>query len=78
MEWAAVKSISFRSVNHLSFKELIQRANSNFSAPMYNTLRPDIMYHQSLEHQERTRCSVMVGDANSFDRCFLGDRSHFS
>jgi hypothetical protein len=39
IEWIAVKSIPFRSVTHPLFQEMVQRANPNFSAPVYNTLR---------------------------------------
>jgi hypothetical protein len=38
IQWIAVKSISFRLVNHQLFKEIIQRANPDFSVPVCNTL----------------------------------------
>jgi (p)ppGpp synthase/HD superfamily hydrolase len=37
--WIAVKSISFRSDNCLLFQEMVQRANPDFSVPVYTTLK---------------------------------------
>jgi hypothetical protein len=42
IEWVAVKSISFRSVNHPLFREMVRRANPDFSVPVHNTLKPHI------------------------------------
>jgi hypothetical protein len=42
IEWVAVKSISFRSVNHPLFREMVRCANPEFSVPVYNTLNPHI------------------------------------
>jgi hypothetical protein len=38
IEWIAVKSISFRLVNHQLFKEMVQQANHHFSVPVCNPL----------------------------------------
>jgi hypothetical protein len=35
----AVKLISFRSVNHPLFQQMVQRANSDFSVPVHKTLK---------------------------------------
>jgi hypothetical protein len=35
IEWVAVKSISFRSVNHPLFREMVRCANPDFSVPVY-------------------------------------------
>jgi hypothetical protein len=58
IEWVAVKSISFRSVNHPLFREMVRRANPDFSVPLYNTLTPHIerladAYRQLPAHQEK-------------------------
>jgi hypothetical protein len=37
IEWIAVKSISFCSVTLPLFQEMVQRANPDFSVPVYNT-----------------------------------------
>jgi hypothetical protein len=42
IEWVAVKSISFPSVNHSLFREIVRCANLDFSVPVYKTLRPHI------------------------------------
>jgi hypothetical protein len=42
IERVAVKSISFCSVNYPLFREMVQRANPDFSVPLYNTPRPHI------------------------------------
>jgi hypothetical protein len=42
IEWAAVKSISFRSINHPSSREVIQHVNPDFSVPMYITIGPHV------------------------------------
>jgi hypothetical protein len=39
IKWIAVKSISFRSVNHVSFKEMVQGAHPDFSVPVSDTLK---------------------------------------
>jgi hypothetical protein len=41
-EWIAVKSISFRSVTHPLFQEMIQHADPDFSVPVFNTLKHHI------------------------------------
>jgi hypothetical protein len=33
-EWAMMKSISFRSINHPLFREMVQFVNSEFSVPV--------------------------------------------
>jgi hypothetical protein len=43
-EWVAVKSISFRSVNHPLFREMVRSANPDFSVPVYNSLKPHIKH----------------------------------
>jgi hypothetical protein len=65
IEWVAVKSISFCWVNHPLFREMVRRANPDFSVPMYNTLKPHIerladAYQQLPAHQEKCYCSLMV------------------
>jgi hypothetical protein len=75
IEWAAVKSISFRSVNHPLFREMVRSANPDFSVPVYNTLGPHIKrladaYQQSPAHQEKCYCSLMVDGAKTFGRRF--------
>jgi hypothetical protein len=42
VESVSVKSISFRSVNHSLFREIVRRANPDFSVPVYNTLSAHI------------------------------------
>jgi hypothetical protein len=42
IEWVAVKSISFRLISHPVFREIIQRANPDFSVPVNNTLKRHI------------------------------------
>jgi hypothetical protein len=42
IEWISVKSISFRSVTHPLFQEMVQRANPDFSVLVYNTLKHHI------------------------------------
>jgi hypothetical protein len=76
MEWNAVKSISFGSVNHPLFREMVRRANFDFSVPLYNTLRPHIehladTYQQLPAHQEKCYCSLMVDGAKKSGRPFL-------
>jgi hypothetical protein len=76
IEWVAVKSISFRSVNHPVFREMVRCANPDFSVPVYNTLRPHIKrladaYQQSPAHQEKCYYSWMVDGAKEFGRRFL-------
>jgi hypothetical protein len=76
VEWVAVKSISFRSVNQPLFREMVRRANPDFSVPLYNTLRPHIKrladaYRQLPAHQEKCYCSLIVDRAKKFGRHFL-------
>jgi hypothetical protein len=57
IEWVAVKSISFRSVNHPLFREMVRCADPDFSVPVYNTPRPHIKrladtYQQLPTHQK--------------------------
>jgi hypothetical protein len=59
IEWIAVKSISFRSVYHPLFQEIVQRAHPDFSVPVYNTLNDHIkrlaqVYRQLPKLQEKT------------------------
>jgi hypothetical protein len=42
IEWVAVESISFPSVNHQLFREMVRCAKADFSVPVYNTLKPYI------------------------------------
>jgi hypothetical protein len=58
IEWVAVMSVSFRSVNHPLFREMVRCANPDFSVPLYNTLKPHIKrlaaaYRQLPAHQEK-------------------------
>jgi hypothetical protein len=76
IEWVAVESISFRSVNHPLFREIVRCANPDFSVPMYNTPKPHIKrladaYRQLPAHQEKYYCSLMVDRAKEFCRRFL-------
>jgi hypothetical protein len=76
IEWVAVKSISFCSVNYPLSREMVRRANPDFSVPLYNTLRPHIKrladaYRQLPAHQEKCYCSLMVDGAKRFGRRFL-------
>jgi hypothetical protein len=76
IEWIAVKSISFRSVTHALFQEMVQRAHPDFSVPVYNTLKHHIKclakeYRQLPECQEKSYCSLMVNGAKRFGRRFL-------
>jgi hypothetical protein len=76
IEWAAVKSISFCSINHPLFKEMVRCANPDFSVPSYDTLRPHIKrladaYRQLLAHQEKCYCSLMADGARKVGRRFL-------
>jgi hypothetical protein len=76
IEWVAVKSISFCSVNHPLFREMVRRANPDFSVPVYNTLRPHIKgladaYRQLPAYQEKCHCFLMVDGAKKFGRFFL-------
>jgi hypothetical protein len=75
IEWVAMKSISCRSVNHPLFKEMVRCANSDFSVPGYNPLKPHIKrladaYRQLPAHQEKCYCSLIVGGAKKFGRRF--------
>jgi hypothetical protein len=76
IERVAVKSISFRSVNHSLFREMVRCANPDFSVPVYNTLKPHIKcladaYRQLPAHQEKCHCSLMVDVAKRFGGRFL-------
>jgi hypothetical protein len=42
IELVAVKSISFRWVNHPLFREMVRCANPDFSVSVYNTLKSHI------------------------------------
>jgi hypothetical protein len=71
-----VKSISFRSIDHPLFKEIVQRANPDFSVSVYNPLKHHIkclaeVDRQLPEHQEKSYCVLMVGGAKEFGRRFL-------
>jgi hypothetical protein len=76
IDWVAVKSISFPSVNHPLFREMIRCTNPDFSVPVYNTLRLHIerladAYRLFPAHQEKCYCSLMVDGAKKFGRRFL-------
>jgi FKBP-type peptidyl-prolyl cis-trans isomerase (trigger factor) len=65
IEWSAVKSISFRSVNHQLFQEMVQRTNPDFSVPVDNTLKRHIKrlaeaYRELPERQEKNYYSLMA------------------
>jgi hypothetical protein len=58
IEWVAVKSISFPSVNHPLFREMVRCASPDFSVPVHNTLKPHIKrladaYRQLPAHQDK-------------------------
>jgi hypothetical protein len=60
-----MKSISFRSVNHPLFQEIVQSANHDISVPVHNTLKYNIkrlaeVYQRLPEPQEKSYCSLMV------------------
>jgi hypothetical protein len=76
IEWVAVKSLSFRSINHPLFREMVRGANPDFSVPVYNTLKPHIKrladaYRQLPAHQEKCYCFLMVDGAKKFGGRFL-------
>jgi hypothetical protein len=76
IEWVAVRSISFPSVNHPLFREMVRCANPDFSVPVYNILKPHVKrlsnsYRQLPAHQEKCYCSLMVDGAKKFGRRFL-------
>jgi hypothetical protein len=55
IEWVAVKSISFRAISHLLFRDMVQRVNPDFSVAVYTTLCSHIkhladVYRQFSEH----------------------------
>jgi hypothetical protein len=61
IHWVAVKSISFPLVNHLLLQDMVQRAHSEFSVPVDDTLKHDIkrlaeIDRQLPERQEKSRC----------------------
>jgi hypothetical protein len=76
IEWIAVKSISFRSVNHPLFKEMVHRANPDFSLPVYHTVKLCIqcladVYRLLPEHQDKSYCFLLVDGAEaSTDVCW--------
>jgi hypothetical protein len=75
IEWVAVKSISFSSVNRPLFREMVRCADPDFSVTLYNTLRPHIKrladtHRQLPAHQEKCYCSLMVDGAKKFGRRF--------
>jgi hypothetical protein len=76
IEWVAVKSISFRSVNHPLFREMVRRANPDVFVPVYNALKPYVKrpadpYRQLPAHQEKCHCSLTVDGVKTFGRRFL-------
>jgi hypothetical protein len=54
IEWIVLKPTSFRSINYPLFRKMIQRANSDFSVPVYTlTLHTKCLadiYRQLPEH----------------------------
>jgi hypothetical protein len=70
VEWFAVKSMSFRSVNHPLFRETIQHANSDFFVIVDNKLRlhakplADVCL-QLPEHQKLLLFDCQRGEKNS-------------
>jgi hypothetical protein len=76
IEWIAVKSISFGSISHPLFRDMIQLVNPDFSVPLYNTLRRHVkrladLYRQLPERQEKGDYCLMVDGAKTFRRRFL-------
>jgi hypothetical protein len=76
IEWIAMKSISFRSVAHALFQEMVQHPNPDFSVPVYNTLKHHIkrlveVYRELPECQEKCCCPLMINGAKAFGRRFL-------
>jgi hypothetical protein len=56
---------------------MVQRANLDFSVPVYNTLKHHIkrlveVYRQLPECQEKSYGSLMIDGAQKFGRRFLG------
>jgi hypothetical protein len=43
-ERVALKSISFRSINHRLLREMVQRTNPDFFVPVHTTMRPHIKH----------------------------------
>jgi hypothetical protein len=43
IEWVDLMSVSFRSVNHPLFQEMLQCPNPDFSVPVHNRLERHIM-----------------------------------
>jgi hypothetical protein len=76
IERTAVKSISFHSINHPLFKQMVQGTNPDFSLPAYNVLKSHIkrlanVYLQLPERQEKSYCSLMAdGAKTSADVCW--------
>jgi hypothetical protein len=76
IEWVAVKSISFRSISHPLFRDMIQLVNPDFSVPVYSTLSPHIkclmdLYRQLPEGHAKGECSLMVDGEKKFSVRFL-------
>jgi hypothetical protein len=76
IEWVVVKSISFRSVNHILFREMARCPNPDFSVPLYNTPKPHIerlaeAYRQLPAYQEKCYCFLMVDAMKKFGRRLL-------
>jgi hypothetical protein len=76
IEWIPVKFISFRSVLHPLFQDMVQHAHHDFSVRVYNTLKHHIKrlteaYRQLPECQEKSYCSLMADRAKKFGRRFL-------
>jgi hypothetical protein len=76
IEWIARNSVFLCLINHPSFRVMIQRANSEFFVPMYNTLSPHIkgladVYLQLPEHEEKSYCFLIVDETKkSADFCW--------
>jgi hypothetical protein len=77
IESLAVKSISFRSIIHPLFRDMIQLMKPDFSAPVSSAPKPHIkgladLYRQLPERQEKGYCSLMVDGAKIVG--FLNDK----
>jgi hypothetical protein len=75
IEWVAVKPMSFRSISHPLFRDMIQLLNPDFSVPGANTLRPHIKRSADLSRQlpdcQEKGCCLAVNGAKKFSRRFL-------
>jgi hypothetical protein len=65
ISWIDVKSIFSRSDNHSLFQEIVQRTHSDFSLPVYNTLKLHIRRLAEIDrrlpkHQEKSDCTLML------------------